>query len=352
MPEEYIFEIENWDTSWEWDHISPENLDIPYRFFEEHFAERENAKTSYEIALHFFNREIPDFWKHFDLMRIITLASLFKSAAYQAYKHNFANFRNFCRKAWDSKTIDFHDLGNFNDKEFSTVQQLFPGKHQIFPDNIPQTIFKYLLSSPSFTFHISNTNIPLIRHHLANIHTDNLFFFGPQSLSHYNNLTDILYHFSYLPNVVFENLILEPFQVIALRIIKIKKLMIKNCITDKKASIELACAIIQSKNVMEELFIEADNEYDELNNTIDILLEKIHLFKKLKSMTISIHFSNANITMLWKIGKINTLRYLKIKDLDNENEIEHEIKIEMLKELKRNNDLMIIFETPNGVHLL
>lgn len=63
MSREIIKQIEDWNrgSKWDWEQISSSNSNVLENNLEEHFADRKNAKSSYEITLHFFNQRIDDF---------------------------------------------------------------------------------------------------------------------------------------------------------------------------------------------------------------------------------------------------------------------------------------------------
>lgn len=58
-----IKQIENWNqaSQWDWDQISTNHQNLSEKYFEERFIDEKNAKTNYEKALHFFNKNIGEF---------------------------------------------------------------------------------------------------------------------------------------------------------------------------------------------------------------------------------------------------------------------------------------------------
>lgn len=354
MSHEKIKQIENWNqvSKWDWDQISTSNLNIPETNFEIHFIDRKNAKTNYERALHFFNKNIEEIWDYLGLMQVITLASLFKVAAYQAYNNNFAGFRNFCLKAWNEGVIDFDDLGAISIEEFATIQQMFHVKHQIFSYQMPYQFFKFLDYSNTYTFRLTDIHFSFARYSFSRAETKNLIFKGSSIHANNNNLIDILCHFKSIYNVSFEDMSFNRFQSSILRQTNIKALKMTNCIASTPVTKELVQAFIQSKYYLENIFIDNRNKYNGSSLIIEQILEKIHLFTKLKSLTVSLKIMPYYLNKLWKIKKNPSLKFLKILEIKNEEEdIEIELKQEVLKNLKGKSDINIILQLPNDKFL-
>lgn len=349
-----IKQIGDWNQGSEWDsdQISPSNSNVPKNILEEHFADKENAKNPYEITLHFFNRRKDDFWKHLGLMEIITLASLFKMAAYQAYDSNFGKFRDFCNKAWQDRILDFNDLRPVNDKEFQTIQNMFKVKHQIFSTEMPQTFMKYLNFTNTLTFYLKSSPLTLNRYPFPHVDAKHLIFKGTRLFTSSNYLIDILYHFHFEYYISFENLTFDKFQVSILRNIRFKGLKISKCFFSSYSGRELAQSIIQSRHCLENICIETGDIYSELNETIELILERIHLFKNLKLMTISLRITAYHLKKLWKITENLSLKYLKIIELKGRGEgITNELKQEVITKLKVVTDIDIVLQLPDGKHL-
>lgn len=354
MSHEIIKQIENWNqvNKWDWDQISTSNQNIPEKDFETHFIDRKNAKTNYERALHFFNKNIEEIWDYLGLMQVITLASLFKVAAYQAYNNNFAGFRNFCLRAWNEGIIDFDELGAISIEEFATIQQMFHVKHQIFSYQMPHQFFKFLDYSNTYTFRLTEIPFSFARYPSSRAGTKNLIFKGSDIYFNNNNLIDILCHFQNAYNISFEDLYFNRFQSSILRQIKIKALKITNCVALPSVNKELVQAFIQSKYYLENIFIDNRNKHNKSSVIIEHILENIHLFKKLKSLTISLKIMPHYLKKLWKIKKNKSLKFLKLLEIKNEEEdIGIELKQEVLKNLKGNTDISIIMQLSNDKFL-
>lgn len=282
-------------------------------------------------------------------MQVITLASLFKVAAYQAYNNNFSGFRDFCLRAWNEGVIDFDVLGDISIEEFTTIQRLFRVKHQIFSYEMPQQFLKFLDYSNTYTFRLTDTPFSYARFPFSRAETKNLIFRGSSVHANNNSLIDILCQFRSTYNISFEDLNFNRFLGSILRQTKIKALKMTNCVASTLVNKELVQAFIQSRYYLENIFIDNRNKYNESSEIIEQILEKIHLFGNLKSLTISLRITPYYLKKLWEIKKNTSLKFLKILEVRNQKEdIGIKLKQEVLTNLKRNTDINIILQLPNG----
>lgn len=349
MKYDTVNQIEDWDFSWEREHISTENIKFLNSDFEDYITYK-NAKTSYEKMIHFFNQTIIfNFWKHFDLLQILTLASMFKMAAYHAYHFNHSGFRDFCEKAWYEKTLDFHVLGTVTENQFILIQKLFPKlDHQIFRSDMPNSFLMYLNPCREFTFKLFCTINPLIRYTPSNFRLNpKLNFEGDSFLSINNHFLDIIQIFPKTKRISFNKFLFGPFQTSVLRALKLKSITINNSVALKNSDVDLGYCILNSKYSLREIHIkssvEEDSVFKNLAKTVDIILKNIHLFQNLKSLTIPLQITVDNLEKLWNIKKLSKLRSLLIFETQDTEDYDDNLRELIASNLKGDSELAVIF---------
>lgn len=267
-----------------------------------------------------FKTHVDCFWKHLDLLNIISLAKACKYAAYTAYYYNYGKFRDFCNKSWNKGIIDFRTFKEFTSEQLKLILTMFQYNKLIFPKNTPNDTLLHIKritsTEQSYTFylpnHAQNTYVTFQRPHEQIFGFTNIEIHGIKDITLQDPMIDILLTFKKINNLNLHHVIFNRTSVNILRTITLKNIKITNSDVCRKQAIELAQAILCSKHTITEIHIEPTSEFYALCITIGYILEKIHLFTKLEKLTIYMQFSTRNINKLKKLYKSRSLQYLHI----------------------------------------
>lgn len=269
-----------------------------------------NLATSYIKGLNFYSYFIPEYWKYFDLIDVISIASLFKQAFYTAYYENIADFRYFCDKVWKMGTLDFTCFKYLSENQFNNIQNIFFAEKQIFSSNMPKSILadinhraKQLIFDLHDLTSLDRPNFPILS-------VQKLTLKGNSGWRSLNQFVDIVCTYSNATSLILHDMIFDETFVSILRILWLREITITSSKVFPSVGFELGRVLFKSRHWLEHIKIYALN--DSFNQTCEFILKNIHLFTILKTLHLDLNLTDANIVNLLKIKKSKSLKLLTI----------------------------------------
>lgn len=308
MNYEEIPQIETWFTAYdfEWDNY-------------------DEIKRNKQRANNFFKIHVDRFWIYLDLMTIITLAKTCKRAAYTAYYFNYANFKNFCKKAWEESIVDFTTFPEFTTKQLCMIRLMFQPNTLIFPNHMPRDILGHIGYDRNYVFHLSHylrdKDALLERTYSQYSQYVNIDIHGCANITLRDPMVDIFLTFKKINTLNLNNVIFNKTTANILRTIGLRKIIMINSDVCCGAAIELAKALMESKHTLTEIHIEFKSRFNSIYQTTSFILDNIHLFTQLKTLTLSCILSYRNIKKLKKLNRARALENLNIIKMSNDYEL-------------------------------
>lgn len=270
-------------------------------------------ETPYVKALKFFTYYIPEFWKYFDLLEVVSISLLFKQAFYTAYYDNIQGFRYFCDDIWKNRTLDYRKFSSITKTQFIAIQKAFPALKQIFPHNIPRTILNHIKHRPNhLEFELDNNYPPFVRPTFPLQFVRQLTLRGCSSIT-MSQVLDIICTFQYTSRLTLRQMYINELFVTILRILRLRDITISESFMSPFLGFELGRTLYKSKDSLTHIRINADNTTFE--GAVQYLLLNIVSFKKLKSLHFDMKLTHQNIVKLFNVRKSRSLTLITISEI-------------------------------------
>lgn len=288
-----------------------------------------------EVLDEYLQQHREEFWENLSFLDIINIIPRTKLVAHTAYYFNYANFRDFCRQAWESDTIDYRQLPDMKIEQFRQIQGMFTAKTVIFSAKMPQNILSYINRGENITFYTSGSQyggLPLTRPITHSYLEINLTIKG-----NYNyNLTDptieILYTFQNIKKLTLNTTYINKEKLAVLDVNNFKSIILENCALEDKKDSRLTQLILAQGRQLETIEIGFKGHNRNMSKVIKSLIQNIQVIN-IKELRISIKTNN-NIAklLIQNLKKSKTLKFLTIYKITDERNIRDE---EFLKELNK-----------------
>lgn len=294
--------------------MSQYRLDIPYaeNLLESYPETRrwfKNIQKNHNGAKFFkyHDTNFKTFWNHFTFNEIMAMATIDEYAAYTILQENYAGFRTFCELAWDCSILDLKTADIRTAEEFEFIYKMFPkSKAIILPEDIFPDILHHLSQFTDISVHLSKDSIIKHAYHPYKVNT--LRIFGPFSGGDtviapiFDTFTDFdrveIHRANFTANIFEQFFCRSP-----------KCLVISDMDIDWCDEIKMARNILKLKK-LEELTIEySESRNNNTQETIEFLLQRIHLLNNLKILRINLELTQQNIIRLKKIRNIDVKVY-------------------------------------------
>lgn len=317
-PERYIEQIENWN-------------------YESKMWTPKTRLRYLKIADKFFNTLLPIgvFWPLLDLMQVITLARLFKSAAYLAYENNYADFRTFCDKIWYTKILDFKMLGEITTEQFKDIQKMFLGGDQIFPPKMPYDILPYIKPSGQLIFHVGAYDT-FIRPNFRTYNVKSIKILEIGGISFISNpFFDIISTFPHIKKLYVKNALFTKDKISVMNSLsEITELTIVESNIAGDCDKFFANVLLRFKKLTR---LEIRTDYrNNFAPVIRKLLNNIRLLNRLEFLTIPMCLTKLNLKKLNKLKALKHLKEINIHEYEGTTG-GHRVYPSSFKKLLRNN---------------
>lgn len=277
-------------------------------------------KEEAEYPRKFFRHLIPHFWSFLSLLDVINLAYTYKTAAYTAYKMNINGFGDFCDYMWKKGILDLRKFPQINSKMLKQLSRMYLIRETIFTADMPTDCLDAIpWFGTNFTFYIDNPSVRLMRAVRPFPNKCELKIRGEWCTRMIDPTIDILFTFTNLSTLTLEQIYFTEHSIAALKLVKIKELILRKCTIAIHRNIDFVQALLNSSKTLEAITIDTSDIWY-WPNIVHYFNEKIHLFKKLKFYSVSLSLKYTKLGSFRKTKLSRSLKHLHIVNMINEYE--------------------------------
>lgn len=287
-----------------------------------------NTRNENTIGNNFFEKHsngLTEFWKNFNLLEIIAIATSTENAAYIAFTENYAYFKNFCNNAWKEKTLDLLLFAELTGENLTFINNMFPSiNNLIIPTHLPPNeMIKSAKNLTALTINVDSQTVFETETFSHNLRI--LTITGNYVNPYVTSTTKILRSFPILDTLILNNLYVSKELISKLKFCKYNTIEFNNVHIERFQESKLIKTIMKMKKVLKNLTIIINHAFY-ATETFAYLILKLNKMKNLKNLTIAIPLRK-NILKWIKNEKLKYIENLNIIQVPCEDAVT-DLKIE------------------------